>query len=200
VVAVPDMMPETEEQKAEADIWCEYYYSSFLPPNVSCYEPISTWCYPILGTNNSEISISKDDENYPSGYDVKSFITIEFYWREKIKEILGEGSKGIVLVVDNHCASNSFTYQIDGSRATYRGVGDLHDVKYDRFVVSSAMFDLNSYRVDTSDYSGIPIDSECPFIFRTYPSDDMKSGTFEFVQNVSVLRKISSITIAFLQL
>lgn len=151
---------------------------------MSCYEPVSTWFYPILGTNNSEISITEDDKNYPSGYDVKSFIGIEFYWREKMKDILGKGSKGIVLVVDNPCSSNSFTYQIDGSNATYLGVGDHHDPKYNQFTISSAMFDLNSYRVDESVYTGIPVDNgECIFTFRTYPSDDMKFAQVNSAQS-----------------
>jgi hypothetical protein len=172
------MMPETEEQKVEAEDWCQYYYALYLPPNISCYEPVSVWSYPILGTNNSEISIAEFDENYPDGYDVKSFVAIEFYWRDKMKDILGAGSKGIVIIADNPCATNSFTYQIDGPVPTYLGVGDHHNVKYDRYVISSPLLNLNSYRIDNSTYTGIPVDDgECVYTFRIYPSDAMKSGT-----------------------
>jgi hypothetical protein len=91
-----------------------------------------------------------------------------------MKNILPEGSDGIVLVVDNACTP-SFTYQINGPRVQFLGGGDLHDKSYDDLEMASDLLDLRQVAIKDSEYTGTPIaDSYCQYYVRAYPSDVLK--------------------------
>ena len=77
-----------------------------------------------------------------------------------------------MVVFTNPC-NPAFTYQIDGPAVKYVGYGDLHLAKYDHLGLSSTLFELESYAVRRSDYTGILVDEEfCPFTVHLYPSKD----------------------------
>ena len=173
------MIPRNDNKQAmaEAKVWCEYYMD-YIAPEENCMEPMSNWLYPVIDTVD-KISISKD-ENYTHKNEVKAMIAVEFYWRSMFTGILRDGSKGVILVTENSCVPDSFSYQLDGSYAKYLGVGDFHDPKYDSMMVKSDIWDLKSYRVDESKYTGLPLDtSTCIFTFKIYPSDEMKARTYK---------------------
>ena len=109
---------------------------------------------------------------------VKATILASFYWRELMKNILPDNSKGMILVTENSCLKDTpFTYQIDGPNVKYIGVGDYHQSKYNYLGRTSSLFNLSSYRQGESDYYGFEIDEEkCAFTFTVYPSDEMKQG------------------------
>jgi class 3 adenylate cyclase len=80
-----------------------------------------------------------------------------------------------------------------GQSAKYLGRGDLHDTKYDSMVISSSFFDLKSFEIRASKYSGAPIDQEyCPFTINMYPSDEMK---YEFTSSVPIILTVTAICI-----
>lgn len=175
VLSEPFMLPRSDSPEATAILepWCEYF-KDYISPGEECMEPMSTWFYPIID-NVEQIKIS-EIELLESSNDVKGMISVEFYWRSWFKDILPDGSKGIVLVTENSCTAEKFTYQIDGPIATYLGVGDLHDTKYNGISVSSSLFDLNSFRVEESHATSLPMDETgCIFTFHVYPSDQMKA-------------------------
>jgi class 3 adenylate cyclase len=75
----------------------------------------------------------------------------------------------------------------------YLGRGDLHDTKYDALSISSPFFDLKSFSIRASRYSGASIDQEyCPFTIHLYPSDDMKN---EFTSSTPIVMTIAAISI-----
>jgi Adenylate and Guanylate cyclase catalytic domain len=98
------------------------------------------------------------------------------YWRNLIRDILPEGSRGILIVFENPCTS-WFTYQINGPSVVYLGVGDHHDTKYDDLSIDSLLIDLGDFSVRESSYTGAPIDKDyCPFTLHLYPSDLLMSA------------------------
>lgn len=112
VISEPFQMPRPgdEDAMAEAQLWCDYF-QDFIAPGEDCMEPLGVFYYPIIA--NTSIN-DIDDFN-----GVKGMISQEFYWRNQIKNILPPDSKGIIIVFSNECVEDSFTYQIDGPKATY---------------------------------------------------------------------------------
>jgi hypothetical protein len=112
IVSQPQMIPRPDDPDAlaEAEIWCEYY-EDYLPPNENCMEPVGLWYYPIF--------VNKSINNLDDFNGVKGMISLEFYWRNLIQDILPPESKGMILVVSNTCAKDDFTYQINGPRTVY---------------------------------------------------------------------------------
>jgi hypothetical protein len=176
VISQPMMIPRPDNLDAieESKIWCAYY-EDFISPDEICMEPMSQWFYPIIDTVD-HIKIS-NVEDYDIKYSVKAILVAEFYWRNLLRNILPINSKGLVMVVENSCVPDDFTYQIDGPITKYLGVGDKHDPKYDEMLIESALSDLNAGQAGLSDYSGLPLDNDtCQFKFRLYPSDEMREG------------------------
>jgi hypothetical protein len=65
-----------------------------------------------------------------AGHQMHGIVSVSFYWRDWLTNILPEGSNGILAVFENEC-SPSFTFQINGQTVEYLGRGDLHDAHYD---------------------------------------------------------------------
>jgi hypothetical protein len=104
-----------------------------------------------------------------------------FYWRDLIKDILPQGSNGLVVVFENACASNAFSYQMNGPDVVYLGPIDAHDSKYDYMEQSSFLADLNENHFDqehknhTHTYTGLPLAEDgCAFTLRLFPSQTME--------------------------
>jgi Adenylate and Guanylate cyclase catalytic domain len=111
-----------------------------------------------------------------AGAMVVGMLAIPTYWRSFLRNILVERSDGIVVIVENPCNS-PFTYQINGPRVVYLGVGDLHESKYDDLSVSSSIVELKNYTIRDTGYSGAPLNADyCPHTIRIYPSEIMQSN------------------------
>lgn len=52
-----------------------------------------------------------------------------------LRELLPEGVKGITFVLEN-TSNQTYTYQLDGGDAFYKGAEDLHDRKYNSYEVN----------------------------------------------------------------
>jgi hypothetical protein len=180
-ISQPFMIPTpgNEAELEEALLWCDYY-NDFIPKGSDCMQPLSSVFYPIVQAPKQKIKLAESDV-YPDKVDVKAIIAIDLYWYKLFQNILPTGSIGMMLVVENTCANNAFTYRIDGPLPKYIGVGDHHDPKYDGMSFSSALFDLASYRIGISDYTGLPVDRDnCIFTLNLYASDDMSDRKFYF--------------------
>ena len=109
----------------------------------------------------------------PSEQKIVGTLTASLFWRNLIKDILPPGNDGLVVVFENPC-NPTFSYQINGPSAKYLGRGDHHDSHYDEYRITSNFFDLHSFAVGSSMYSGPPLNQEfCPFKLHVYPSDTM---------------------------
>jgi hypothetical protein len=56
--------------------------------------------------NNKTTSTTTDND------DVVAVLSSSFYWRDVLKDVLPEQSKGLVVVIENSCSA-SFTYQVE---------------------------------------------------------------------------------------
>jgi hypothetical protein len=82
------------------------------------------------------------------------------------------GSNGICVVFENPC-TESFTHQINGPHAKYFGVGNLHDERYDEFVLHHMLHSS----ADQQQHSGVAHNDEhCPISTALYPSNVMKAS------------------------
>jgi signal transduction histidine kinase/ActR/RegA family two-component response regulator len=149
--------------------WVKDYISLDEDPT----EPASDLFYPIIATDD-------DDGGGNSGDKVVGVISICFFFRKFIENILPQGSDGIILVFDNTCGQ-TFTYRLDGPQATYLGRGDLHDTKYDYLGTSTDLVQLFNLQAHDDSYTGLPLSQQqCSYLLSVYPSSDTKN---EFTTN-----------------
>ena len=143
----------------------------FLAPGEEVMEPNIQIQFPVVDSTEAvRIDVTKE----PS---VVAILTFTIYFRSFIQDVLPTSSNGILVVVENPCDNQVFTYQLDGPSTTYLGHGDWHDPKYDDMVYSASLSEL----MDTtkterkSSYTGLPLDEEfCPKIIHIYPSRVME--------------------------
>lgn len=130
-------------------------------------DPTSPFSYPVF------------DSFDPSNRTVVGWISSTFYWKLYLENILPENNKGIICVLSNKF-NQTFTYRIDGSVATYMGVGDLHDPKYDYMQVTGQMETYLKSRssAKTKSYTVVELDTDFnQYTLRIYPSQDAE-GTY----------------------
>ena len=163
--------PEDEREAMHAAA-CNEWVSAYIPPNENTNEPSSAIGYPIIDRVDSVRLNVDDNEDLP----IVGFFHFQFYWRDMIKNLLPENSRGLILVVESECNNQSVTFQIDGEESTFLGTGDLHDPKYDYLRIDVKLTDLLSTANPDrdSDYSGLPLDEYCPKILHVFPSQQME--------------------------
>ena len=120
------------------------------------------------------------DENgttvdHTENLEVVAIFQLAIYWKDTIKDILAEGSDGIVVVFSNPC-NPTFSYQINGPEVVYLGLGDMHDPKYDSLSIGSDVSDLRSFAIQEPRYSGLPLSDFCPMHVDVYASATMESN------------------------
>ena len=166
------ILSRDDEQGNDEMLAWSTFFSSYLPPNDEPFEPMLDIYFPIVN-DLSRNAVRQIGENISASV---GMLAIPIYWRSFLRDILTEGSNGIIVVVHNTC-NRPFTYQINGSRVVYLGVGDHHDGKYDGLVVTSNVVDKKKIDLSESGYSGAPIHEKlCPYTMHIYPSDTMKAA------------------------
>jgi hypothetical protein len=176
VLSAPFMIPPrpgSNDVDHLTELWCDFY-KDYIPENKNCYEPMSTWGYPIIDTLDK---IKSDVNSDAKIHDIKGVLLADVHFKSLINDILPIGSNGLIVVFENVCSENSFTYQIDGPEVTCIGGGDLHDPEYNSLQVSSGLFNLKSFQIENSTYSGLELESDsCAYSLYAYPSDEMRSS------------------------
>jgi Adenylate and Guanylate cyclase catalytic domain len=161
------------EGQAESENWVKWF-QDFNAPYENTFEPLVDLFYPIVN-DISRVDQSMVAPDLSANNTVVALIIVQIYWRDFIRDILPEGSNGIVVVVECPCNAN-FTYQIFGSEFKYLGVGDLHDAKYHHLEINGKPADFTTLSLHKDEYSGLPLVNDfCPYTLRLYPSDLMKS-------------------------
>lgn len=147
--------------------------------------------FPVID-NSVRLDESKNRSTKATNGTVVAVIAVAIYWRDFFRDILPTGSDGIVIVVECPC-NEMFTYQIDGSKVKYLGIGDAHDAKYNHLAKTRKLMDLKTLSSSESYYSGPAFDeSYCPYSLHLYPSDVMES---DFTTNKGVIFMVSTILI-----
>jgi class 3 adenylate cyclase len=147
-----------------------------------------------LGDPTSPFSYPVFDSFDPVTRRVAGVISSTFYWKLYLENILPINRKGIYCVIENSF-NQTFTYRIDGSKASYMGVGDLHDTKYDYLKVSSDMASYLSLHssLKTKSYTNVPLNAEFnSYSLTIYPSQDMEG---EHVNNDPVVLAITIVCV-----
>jgi class 3 adenylate cyclase len=131
-----------------------------------------------LGDPTSPFSYPVFDSFDLTNRTVVGQITSTFYWKLYLQNILPENRKGIVCVLSNSF-NQTFTYRIDGSKATYLGAGDLHDNKYDYLEVVGNMESYLSSRssAKSRSYTVVPLNTAFnQYSLHIYPSQDTEDA------------------------
>jgi hypothetical protein len=185
MIAEPDDFEKIADNLEEAK-----WVVNYIPPGEEPLEPISDIYYPIIEEAIDTNNLFQDGETYaPADHTLGGILSISFYWRDMIRNILPPGSNGIVIVFDNEC-NPSFTYKIYGHLVTYLGTGDFHDPQYDYLEKSSPLLALRELAIKKRPYSGIPVNEDlCQFHVRLFPSDTMKD---DYTSQDSVIFSVSA--------
>lgn len=172
LIHLPDADPDVIEEDIDEAAWISDYLTTDEDP----MEPISDYYYPIIDNVVDQLN-TFDEANYDvEANNVVALLSISVYWRDALKDILPDGSEGLVVVFENPC-NPSFTYQIDGARVTFKGAGDHHEEEYNSLGMQSKLIDLRDFAIQDQSYSGRPLnDDYCPFNVTIYPSDKMKGN------------------------
>ena len=100
---------------------------------------------------------------------IVAYLTAVLPWNVFFSNILYEGAKGVILVLENTCG-DIVTYEIEGPRAHYLGEGDLHDPQYDgQGLEFHSDFEPFSWHTDEDDNS----DVNCHYYMYMYPSQEL---------------------------
>lgn len=102
---------------------------------------------------------------FGSDREVVSIMAAHLYWQTLMTGSLpdADDTVGLVCVLENTCNSQ-FSYAIDGSRVRFLGQGDLHDEKYDPYMVQTG-YGIISEKTHDDDKEGV-----CRYNVRVYPS------------------------------
>jgi hypothetical protein len=106
---------------------------------------------------------------------VDAVIALDFYCKTHLQNLLPSKSIGVIIVFEIESSNVTFTYRIDGPKATYMGVGDHHDPKFDYLSVHTETRELHSFMKHDDHYIGLPFDYDSSiYKIHVYASDDMK--------------------------
>ena len=91
------------------------------------------------------------------------------YWQVYFVNILPPNSDGVDVVLENTC-NQTFSYTIDGPVARYLGPGDMHNLAYDKYEVSTGFGAFLGVR-----FGEVVGDSRhCSYNVKVYPSLEMQ--------------------------
>ena len=107
-----------------------------------------------------------DSSNNSSTNDVVGVLSVTFYWRDLMKNVLSDKTNGMHAVVENSC-NQTFTYTWLDSEPLYLGMGDLHEPEFDELKQSFSFTDTE----ESDMYTGLPLSSGgCQYVIHFYPS------------------------------
>ena len=158
-----------EEAEATESYW-EKFIRDYIGEDEDPSEPFSDIYYPILESfADSVYNPGNPDEP------VVGSLSVTYFFKDLIRNILPNGSDGIVAVIENDC-DQTFSYQINGPDTLYLGPGDHHDPAYVDFKRTVQLVELDSFAPGDS-YSGLKLSARgCQYTMHTYPSKTMEEA------------------------
>jgi hypothetical protein len=119
-------------------------------------------------------------------------------WEVFFKNILHNGSNGLVALFKDSCRDEEFTLEINGREATYLGKGDHHEEEYDNlertteFGSSAAWVELRNTRRIFADKEE-ETEGHCDFFLFIYPSEKLYQS---YITNAPAIY-IAAVIVAF---
>ena len=132
-------------------------------------DPLTFMSYPVFTSFETPASGKRE---------VGGILATLIYWRLYFTNILNDNVGSIICVITNRPFNQTFAYKIDGKDATYLGLGDPHDPKYDSMAVTE---NVNSYvrsksGPETRSYTTVPLhETYGQYIISIYPTSDFEN-------------------------
>jgi hypothetical protein len=165
--------PEQYQQDMNDALWLSSYVPQLDLEEVM--RPIFDFQFPILADAYDKIQWM-DGTYSAKDHKVVAILAISIYWSYMIRDILPQGSNGILVVFESSCTQN-FTYEVNGPEVVYLGAGEYKDPQYDHMSIGSLVSDLRFYSNQPSTYSGLPLeDSYCPMYVSVRASAKMEAA------------------------
>lgn len=136
------------------------HQESITSAELAPIDPVSAIYYPIF-------------DSYSDDRALVGLLASEIKWTHLFEGALPTTASGLICVIENACGQ-SFSFRVDGPKATYLGPGDLHDPLFNDMVVSRSI----SYLADLNeDFAGTKLNFQpCPFALHIYPSAAMQDS------------------------
>jgi len=124
-------------------------------------------------------------ESFQDNKTVAGVLTSNIYWKNLFSNLLPSRSQGIMCVVENSF-QQTFTYRIDGPRATFLGMDDYHESKYDDLEISA---NVNNYlrqraNVKNRAYETLGLSDKTQYTIHVFPSQATENV---FVSNLPIV-------------
>lgn len=107
---------------------------------------------------------------------VVGVVASNIYWEMLFSDLLPATSKGIICVIENSF-QQTFTYRIEGPKATLVGMGDFHNPIYDDMELHVNLIDYlrNQAGPENSAYSSVLLSNATDYTLRVYPSEQTEA-------------------------
>ena len=110
-----------------------------------------------------------------SDNEVVAIIFSIFQWSYHFNNVLSKDENGIIMVLENGCDS-PYTYEINGNKIKFIGIGDLHNTKFDHMMAHASFGTFRKLQDGT--ISGMKFQHDyCPVSIRVYPSVEFFSSS-----------------------
>ena len=201
---------EYEEAHVECAEWWKYY----IEPGENVREPIVDIFYPMIV--NALDNVRHHDPDYSaatrktSGYNTSEnelggFLSVSFYWRDALRDLLPSGSAGLIAVFKNPCDVPPFGYEITGPIPRYLDVGYHNSTMMGdpELNITTGLLDVWDFAIANTSYTGIPINEEvCPYTIEVYPAESAREEFMKDDDNsvyvvLILVLVVSIMTIAF---
>jgi len=167
-------------------ISADFVISPLLPLSIynTQVSPLSKESVPGVKTAklNSASSILLHPIHESSEHDgsIKGFAMGIFDWTDLFSGLLPDHINGIVVVLVNPCARNeSHTFGLHAGEATYKGVGDLHEmgIDMDDKSIETVLTEFDAFvRTGTTSSANEPT-QQCNFVVHIYSSAEFRTQT-----------------------
>lgn len=146
--------------------------ANFIPPDESPHEPSFQLNFPVIDAVDS-VHVNRNDTSEK----VVAVMTFTYYFRSFLRDILPPTTTGIVVVVENACGNQTFSYLLEGPNTIYLGQEDFHDENYDHLVHQATIDQLLLSTQDESQYTGLPLAPNwCPKTLKVYASREFEES------------------------
>jgi hypothetical protein len=148
-----------------------HYAQDFIRAEDRPEEPMTAIFYPMVDTAADHVSLFDEATGAPTdNHTTVGVISLFFYWRDLLRDLLRDEDEGIFCVIENPC-NQTFTYELRGENPVYLGRGDLHDTRYDGMHHSLKFEDFASQSSTGRQYTGSPLaGGACPYTLHIYSS------------------------------
>lgn len=115
-------------------------------------------------------------KSFEANTPVVGFLIVVIPWSIYFNDVLPKGADPVVCVLRNSCGE-SFTYEVEGVKATFLGEGDWHDPSFDKFEVRNnfAAFE-DAADVDHHYALNHQVKSMCDFSLHVYPTQELQDA------------------------